>query len=97
MALFFIWIFLSLAISTVGINKNMGYLGALLICLIGSPLIGLIVLTIVPDKAWYTPCNYCGYGIKVDRKGNRLSENYYCPRCGRDEEGYNQYQNNVRF
>lgn len=46
----FLWIFISLLIGIIGSNKKVGFVGAFLISLLLSPIIGVLILLFLPNK-----------------------------------------------
>lgn len=55
MILFLSWIFLSLIIAFLGVDRKIGYLGGFLACLFMSPLLGIIIIASSKrksDEAW---------------------------------------------
>lgn len=87
-----IWLFLCFIVSFAGSNKPIGYWKVFFISLALSPLIGLIVALCSSDFKSPKPvykCNECGYRTELF--------SYYCPRCGKDNDGYTLAENQKRF
>ena len=90
--LFLLWVILSLICAIAGNNKKIGYGGSFLLCLLTSPILGLIITLVLPDKPQPQPeykCKHCGLLAKEN--------SHYCPRCLRDLEGYTVEENKIRF
>lgn len=94
MGLAIAWLIFALLVAFVGVNKSIGYWGAFGICLITSPLLGLIICLCIPDKP--SPvvrpeykCKHCELIA--------YENSHYCPRCGRDLEGFTLPENQERF
>lgn len=87
-----LWLFLCLIVSLAGTNKPIGYWKVFFISLVLSPLIGLIIALCSSDFKSPNPiykCNHCGYRTEMF--------SYYCPRCGKDNDGYTIEENQQRF
>jgi len=88
MSLFIIWIIFCFIVAAAGNNKPIGYWGVFGWSILLSPLIGLIIALAskdFPAKQLEFKCRHC----KLLTKENT----YYCPRCGRDDDGYTQAEN----
>lgn len=88
----FLWLILSLLCAISGNNKKIGYGGSFLLCLLTSPLLGLIITLVLPNKPKPQreyKCKHCGLLTKENT--------HYCPRCLKDNDGYTVEQNKERF
>lgn len=88
------WLFLALVFGAVGENRKIGFWPAFLLCLILSPLIGMIIVLASPRIEAPKPiieykCKHCALVVK--------EQSHYCPRCMKDDEGYTMEQNKERF
>lgn len=91
MAYFVIWLIFCFIVGAVGSGKAIGYWKVFFISLLCSPFIGLIIAlcsTSIPDAKTYK-CNNCQY------RSTHFA--YYCPRCGKDNEGQTLAENQKRY
>lgn len=95
MGIFIFYLILCFLVASTGANKPIGYWGVFLWSLLLSPLIGLIIGLVskdfppAPPKLVENKCKHCDYTSTKD--------DYYCPRCLRDSEGYTVEENKIRF
>lgn len=95
MELFIAWLILSFLFALAGNEKQIGYVGSLLLCLFLSPILGVIITLILPDKQNKPSiketykCKHCEL--------ISLINSHYCPRCFKDTDGYNAEENIARF
>lgn len=81
------YLFLCLVIAGLGLEYKIGFWVGLLLCIITTPLIGLII--ILASGRSYPKCKYCKF--KPQTKEN------FCPACGKDAKGRTreEYQTQV--
>ncbi|MEI6487331.1 MAG: hypothetical protein WCP52_00140 [Bacteroidota bacterium] len=91
------WVSLSFIFAIVGrermvMEKHLDYWLSFLICIIISPVLGLVIFLILPNKnkaeITYT-CKHCKYVAKENT--------VYCPRCYMDEYGLTARDNYEKY
>lgn len=98
MVILFLWLLLSVGIAFLGEKRKIGYLGSLLICILLSPLIGLIITLLSKEKTESNKHKYKSFqelGKKAEYKG-QLAEaiNYYMDSLYHLENDYNNLSSN---
>lgn len=77
-----LWIVFSFFVSAFAEGRKITAVGALILSLVLSPLVGLI-FTLLSDKK-NKKCSYCGSEMKP--------YDIFCPACDRDKKGVYKYE-----
>lgn len=85
------WVILACLCACAGIGKKIGYGGSLLLCLLTSPVIGLIITICLPSKDVIPvyKCKWCQFTTTIP--------GHYCPRCQKDISGLTLEENKICF
>ena len=87
-----LYILICAVFAVIGSDKTIGYWGSFFICLFYTPIVGILVIVISPNKSDTVlreyRCKNCDYSFKTYE-----IKVHYCPRCGRDHEGFTQEEN----
>lgn len=73
--------------NSLGAKRKMGKDKAILLCVLLGPLIGWLIVYF--SEKIPIECKYCSMEYANDT--------YYCPRCGKDNDGFTSEENKKRF
>lgn len=73
-------------IAKLGNNRKIGYWKLFFVCLLLSPLVGLVVAILNPLAYGCLSCNLIRY-----------DDNIYCPRCGHDKDQKTIEENIIKY